>query len=341
MTIKDIAKMCGVSVSTVSRVLNDHPDVSAAVRARVLETVAAEHYVPNNSARDLVRTPEDSIGLIVRGAENPFYSAVINAIEKESDRQGFTLVLNQIQEQEDEVLAAAALAQSKRLTGLILLGGCFDYTPEQTAAIPVPYVCCTFTNRFGSVDDSTYDSVSIDDEEEARRAVSYLIERGHRRVAILLDSVSDHSISELRFRGYRQALKDAGIEPDPSLIQETVLYSMQAAYDGVKSLLKRTTDFTALFAIADSMAIAAIKALYEEGIRVPEDCSVIAIDGLETSVFTIPTLTTLAQPREEMGRQAVLALVSLIHGRKKPKHLRMETQLREGGSVADRKLSTS
>ncbi len=334
MTIKDIAKMCGVSVSTVSRVLNNHPDVSESVRKNVLEAVAAAHYVPNNSARDLVRTPEDSIGLIVRGAENPFYSVIINAIEKECDQQGFTLVLNQIQEQEDEVLAAAALARSKKLTGLILLGGCFDYTPEQTAAIPVPYVCCTFTNQFGSVDDAAYDSVSIDDEEEARRAVSYLIERGHRRIAILLNATDDHSISELRYRGYLKALQEAGIEADPDLVQETVQYSMHAAYDGVKQLLNRTRDFSAVFAIADSMAIATIKALYEAGIRVPEECSVIAIDGLETSVYTIPTLTTLEQPREEMGRQAVQSLVRLIRGKKKPKHLRMEAQLREGASVA-------
>ena len=135
MTIRDIAQRCGVSVSTVSRVLNSHPDVSEAVRERVLEAVREAHYVPNNSARDLVRPQSDGIGLVVRGIGNLFFSPVIHAVEQAVDAAGYTLVLHQIRSGEDELQAAASLARSKRLRGLVLLGGCFDYTPEDTAAI--------------------------------------------------------------------------------------------------------------------------------------------------------------------------------------------------------------
>ena len=130
MTIKDVAERSGVSVSTVSRVLNDHPDVSDAVRTRVLEAVRELHYVPNNSARDLVRPQSDAIGLVVRGVGNPFFSAVIRAVEEAVSRAGYTMVLHQINTEDNELLAAASLARAKKLRGLILLGGCFDYTPD-------------------------------------------------------------------------------------------------------------------------------------------------------------------------------------------------------------------
>lgn len=333
MTIKDVAEYCGVSVSTVSRVLNDHPDVSDAVRTKVLEAIELLHYVPNNSARDLVRPQSDAIGVVVRGAENPFFTGIIRSIEQEVDRAGCTMVLHQIKTGANELFAAASLARSKRLRGLILLGGRFDYTPEQIVTLQVPFVCCTFTNSFGTLDQGVYSSVSIDDRLEAFRAVKYLTDRGHRKIAILLDSTDDRSISELRYRGYLEALESAGIQPDPELVEQTSDFDMAAAYAGVQRLLARRQDFTALFVIADSMAIAAMKALSDAGLRVPEDCSVIAIDGITMSQYTIPTLTTLIQPTGPLGQQAVRTLLDELEGRGESRHLRLETILRPGGTV--------
>ena len=333
MTIRDIAQRCGVSVSTVSRVLNSHPDVSEAVRERVLEAVREAHYVPNNSARDLVRPQSDSIGLVVRGIGNLFFSPVIHAVEQAVDAAGYTLVLHQIRSGEDELQAAASLARSKRLRGLVLLGGCFDYTPEQTAALDIPFVCCSFTNSFGSLKKDAYSSVSIDDQAEACRAVRYLIAKGHRKIAVVLDSTCDHSVSELRYRGYCQALEEAGIPLDSQLVEESGDFGMAAAYTSTCRLLQRRQDFTALFVIADSMAVAAMKALHDCGRRVPEDCSVIAIDGIEMSDYTVPTLTTLIQPKEAMGAEAVGILVDMIERRSGNRHVRTETTLRPGGSV--------
>lgn len=334
MTIKDVALHSGVSVSTVSRVLNDHPDVSDAVRARVMEAVRELHYVPNITARDLVRPQSDAIGVVVRGAENPFFTPIIRSIEKAVEAAGYAMVLHQIQVNDDELEAGAALARSKRLKGLILMGGFYDYTPEQTAALGVPFVCCTYANSLGSLGKDTYSSVSINDQAEAYRAVKMLVELGHRKIAVLVDSTGDRSISELRYLGYLQALRDAEIELDEELVIQTGDFSMEAAYEKTRQLMERRRDVTALFAIADSVAIAALKAIHDVGRRVPEDCSVIAIDGIDMSLYTIPTLTTLIQPKEPMGEQAVEILVDVLEGRAVSRHVRLETTLRPGGTIA-------
>ena len=333
MTIKDVAEHSGVSVSTVSRVLNEHPDVSKAVREKVLASVQELHYVPNSSARDLVRPQADVIGVIARGVSNPFFSPVLLSIEQEISRSGYTMVLNQIITADDELTAAAALIRSKRLRGVILLGGRFDYTPEEAASLDVPFVCCSFTNSFGSLDRGRYASVSINDEQEAQRAVDLLIKRGHRKIAVLLTSMNDRSISQLRYRGYCDALRSAGIEPDPTLCEEIGEYSMEAAYTGMKRLLQRNPDFTALFTIADSFGIAAIKALQESGRRIPEDCALISIDGIEMSQYTIPTLSTLIQPADTMGTETVRILIDMIEGRREGQDIRLETVLRQGCSL--------
>ena len=336
MTIKDIAERCGVSVSTVSRVLNNHPDVSEANRKKVMAVVQETHYVPNNSARDLVRPASDAIGLVVRGVGNPFFTDVIRAVERSCGEAGYTMVLHQIQSGEDELRAGAELARSKRLRGLILLGGCFDYTPEQIAPLGVPFVCCTYTNSFGTLPRDSYSSVSINDREAAYRAVQLLTQRGHRKIAVILDSLQDHSISQLRYDGYCQALKDSGIELDEGLIEETVTFEMEDGYAGMKRLLARRDDFTAAFVISDAMAVAAMKALHDSGKRVPEDCSVVAIDGIDMSAYSVPTLTTLVQPKRELGETAVQILVDMIEDRVGQRHVTLDTTLREGGSLRSR-----
>lgn len=334
MTIKDIAERCGVSVSTVSRVLNDHPDVSAANRERVLAVVEELHYVPNNSARDLVKPPVDSIGLVVRGVGNPFFTDIIRTIERMITEAGYTMVLHQIRSGEDELRAGAELARSKRLLGVILLGGCFDYTPEQTASLGVPFVCCTYTNSFGTLENTDYSSVSIDDEQAAYRAVRLLTEHGHRKIGIILNSTCDRSIGQLRYKGYCQALQDAGIPLDSELVEETVTYEMADGYAGMEQLLERRGDLTAVFVISDAMAVAAMKALHDHGKRVPEDCSVVAIDGIDMSAYFVPTLTTLIQPRWELGEHSVRILVEMIEGRAGNRHIQLDTRIRRGGSVS-------
>ena len=182
MTIKDIARQCGVSVSTVSRVLNDRPDVSPENRRKVLSAIQRSNYIPNNTARDLVKTKSDAIGLVVRGVSNPFYTDIIRVIEEQVTARGYTLVMQQIGTCDDEVKRGAMMEREKRLRGLILLGGRSDYTPQELAPLNIPYVCCSYDNQYGTLPPDSYASVSIADEEEACRAVTEYCS-GRRRPA--------------------------------------------------------------------------------------------------------------------------------------------------------------
>ena len=332
--IKDLAQHCGVAVSTVSRVLNEHPDVSEETREKVLRAAHELHYIPNTSARNLVRTTSDTIALLVKGISNPFFAKLIRVIESEIARRGYTLELHPMDTREDELRIGAQLTNERKLIGILFLGGRFNYSPDELSLLKVPSVFCTYTNTFGTLNADTYSSVAIDDKAAARIAVDTLVSLGHRRIAILADNQDDHSISELRFQGYKDALASHHIPYDPSLVACAGTFSdMRAIYRATSELMERDRSFTAIFAIADLMAIAAIKALNDHGKRVPEDCSVVAIDGLELSEFTMPTLTTLVQPVEDMGLACANTLIELIEARGKNRQLSFQTLLREGGSV--------
>ena len=158
------------------------------------------------------------------------------------------------------------------------------------------------------------------------------MERGHRRIAALIEAEDGDSISQLRYEGYQEALADAGVPFDPELVEAAGSFEMEDAYSAMARLQERTR-FTALFAISDAMAMAAMKLLFDRGLRVPEDCSLIAIDGIELTNYCVPTLTTLEQPADEMALACVKILVSLLRGDGKNRHVFMETRLREGASV--------
>lgn len=334
MTIKDIARLSGVSVSTVSRVLNNRPDVSEESRIRVLGVIENAKYIPNNTARNLVKTKSDAIGLVVRGVSNPFYVDIITAIEKKIEQAGYTMVMRQIASDADEIQCGAEMEREKRLLGIVFLGGCQNYTSERLKVLNVPFVCCSYSNKYGTLSDDEYSSVSIEDQEEAYRAVKMLLQNGHRRIAALISGKEDGSISQLRYQGYLKALKDCGTEYDPSLVIESGSFSISDAYEAMVKQLDINSDFTALFAIADIMAIGAMRALHEHGRKVPEDCSIIAIDGVAVSEYINPMLSTLCQPVEELGKNSVSILLDMIEGRSGNIHQVLPTHFREGASLS-------
>ena len=333
MTIKDIASFSGVSVSTVSRVLNNHPNVSEKARSRVLHAIQELHFVPNSSARDLVKVESDSIGLVLRGIANSFFAELLPPMEEVIMKAGYVPVLHQIRSGCDELEASAKLAKAKRLKGLILLGGNSDYTQAQIAALDVPFVLCTYTNSFGDLDPSQYSSVTTDDWNTGYSAARMLLEWGHRQIAVVLDSVRDRSVSELRWNGFRQAMEDAGVPFDPALLVEAGSFTLDSAYRGTKQLLRSGAAFTAIFAVSDTMAIAAIRALHEEGWSVPKDCSVVGVDGIALTQYTIPALTTFVQPKEEIAVTAARMLIDLVEGRSENRQIVLNTSLRLGQSV--------
>lgn len=333
MTIKDIARLAGVSVSTVSRVLNDHPDVSDTAKEKVLAVVNEYNYIPNTSARELGKSSSDNIGVVVRGMSNPFYTKIITAIGNKIEAAGYTMVMQQIGTSDDEIMTAARMERDKKLQGIIFLGGKLDYTKDQMLSINVPYVCCTFSNEYGNLDKTDYSSVCIDDNQAAYDAVQLLYKQGHRRIAVLLSGAEDGSVSQVRFEGYKRALRDFGLEVDDNLIIEISSYNIADAYAGMKAWLKKNRVFTAVFAISDNMAMGAMKALREYGVTVPKDVALIAIDGIEASEYMNPVLSTLCQPMEKMGTEAVKLLTDIINGKKGHKHIILPTSVRQGETI--------
>lgn len=333
MTIKDIARLAGVSVSTVSRVLNNHPDVSQEAYDKVMAVVEENNYIPNTSARDLGKSSTDNIGLVVRGLSNPFYTKIIAEIGSQIEKAGYTMVMQQIGASDDEVMTGALMEREKKLQGLIFLGGRLDYSKEQVSSINVPFVCCSFNNRYGSLGKSDYSSVSIDDNQAAYDAVERLYNQGHRKIAVLLSRPDDGSVSQMRYEGYERAFNDFGIERDDDLIISINSYNIAEAYKGMKEWLQKGIDFTAIFSISDNLALGAMKALKEAGIDVPGDCSIVAIDGIEVSEYMNPVLTTLCQPMQEMGRQAVELLTGIIEDKDSHKQVVLPTIFREGGTL--------
>lgn len=337
MTIKDIAKISGVSVSTVSRVLNNHPDVSEDVRHKVMAVVEEYNYIPNNSARALGQSKSDNIGLIVRGISNPFYTSIIHEIEQDIEKAGYTLVMQQIGSCDDELLAGAMMERDKRLRGLIFLGGRLDSTKDQIAGIGVPFVNCSSNNAYGTLDADSYSSVSIDDTQTAYEAVKELYKEGHRRIAVLLARPDDGSVSQIRYEGYVKALTEAGMAPDEDLIISVDSYNIADAYYGTKKWLEKGIAFDAIFAISDNLAMGAMRAMREKGIDVPGQCSIVAIDGIDVSEYMAPALSTYCQPMKELGRTSVELLIDLIEKKGKHRQIILPTIFREGGTISARK----
>lgn len=331
MTIKDIARLSGVGVSTVSRVLNNKPDVSDENRRKVLDVITQHHYIPNDSARDLVKTKSDAIGLVIRGLQNPFYTNIIRTIDRRLDEAGYSMVMRLISSHDDELRCGAMMAREKRLQGIIFLGGRSDYSKAEIAKIGVPFVCCSYTNAYGTLQAGDYSSVSIADEQEAYRAVMELHKNGHTHIAALTADPFDHSISQLRYSGYARALRDIGQSREDVICSRD--FHIESAYRAMCDRLTHPVDFTALFAISDDMAIGAMRALRESGRSLPKDCSIIAIDGLAVSEYISPILTTLCQPTEEMGRKSVELLLHIIRGGE-AEHLTLQTVLRTGQSIS-------
>ncbi len=315
LTIKEIAKLSGISVTTVSRAINNHRDISAATKRRVQEVIEQYGYVPNNSARNLKLSDARNIAVLVKGITNPFFTGMIRVFEKECSEHNYSLVLEHVEETQDETERAALLEKEKRLNGIVFLGGNPLHSPERLRRLTVPFVLCSV-----AVPDpaafSDYAYVAIDDRAEAEKVTDFLIESGHRRIAILCDAEIDCSNGMLRLEGYLHSLRKHGIAPDPALICRPIsagkTYSFENGYQRTQQLLRSGTDFDAVFAIADSIAIGSLRALRDSGISVPEAVSVVGFDGLEIGAYLTPGLTTLQQPVEEMAEASMHALLGLL-----------------------------
>lgn len=338
ITIKDIAKRCGVSVSTVSRALNDNAEINAETKAMILQVVQETGFVPNNSARNLKRTDTNNIAVLVKGITNPFFASMIKIMEEEIHKRKFSFVLHHVDEYEDEVDVALELIKEKRLKGIVFLGGHFFHSEEKFEQISVPFVFSTVGAKPEDMDKAIYSNIAVDDKIASKKMVSYLIDLGHKDIAVITPEIGERTIGYQRLQGYREALSEKKIKFQEKLVcnvsQDMDLYSMENGFVTTKKLIDSGTRFTAIFAMSDSLAIGACRALKDAGYKIPEDVSVAGYDGIDWGDYYVPRLTTLKQPVEEMAVQTMQLLFNIISGKSKHMHIDFEGEVQIKESTA-------
>lgn len=338
ITIKDIAKQCGVGISTVSRALNNHPDINPETRKKILGVIDETGFIPNNSARNLKRTDARCIAVLVKGITNPFFSNMIRIIEEETQRNKYALVLRHVEAQEDEVDVALELEKEKRLRGIVFLGGTFDHSEEKISKLKVPFIFSTVGIDAPECLDAKviFSNIAVDDRLESKRMTDYLLDLGHRKIALITER-SELPIGRLRTEGYRKAYAERGLTVPEELIcyvQEDVdHYSMENGYLTAKKLLESGREVTAIYAVADSLAIGACRAVLEAGKRIPEDISVAGYDGIEMGEYYNPKLTTIKQPVEEIAKKTIRLLLDVIAERREHQQIVFPAELIEREST--------
>lgn len=338
ITIKDIAKQCGVGVSTVSRALNNNAEINAETKAKILQVVQETGFVPNNSARNLKRTDSNNIAVLVKGITNPFFSSMIKIMEEEIHRRKFSFVLHHVDEYEDEVDVALELIKEKKLKGIVFLGGHFFHTEDKFEQISVPFVFSTVGAKPEDMDKAIYSNIAVDDRLASKKMVSYLIELGHKDIAVITPETGERTIGYQRLQGYLEALSEHGLSVNKKLIchvsQELDLYSMENGYITTQKLIESKEKFTAIFAMSDSLAIGTMRALKDAGYSIPKDISVAGYDGIDWGDYYVPRLTTLKQPTEEMAKETMHLLFNIIAGKSKHMHIDFEGEIQVKESTA-------
>lgn len=318
-TIKDIAKAAGVSISTVSRVLTSSQTVDQEKKERVMKAVRELNYVPNNNARNLRKSQSQTVMVLAKTIENPFFQKIIHNLEKLLLLRGLSLEIRNVGKNEEEITLAARESRNKNLCGIILMGGAFGYTNEDFQAIPIPCVLVTI-KAHERVDPELYSSVIVDDVLEMKKATEYLIGLGHRRIGcIYTKSSEEQTPNTLRAKGYIQALEEHGIPCDPQLMGMPMQGNQSGyefAFNSMVRLMDRNPDMTAVVAMSDVLAIGAAKAIVASGRRIPEDISVIGFDGTDEAEYWNPSLDTVAQPVEQFAQKIADALALMLTGKK-------------------------
>ncbi|RRD92315.1 LacI family transcriptional regulator [Clostridiales bacterium COT073_COT-073] len=336
VTIKDIAKFCNVGVSTVSRALNKHSDVNPNTRNKITAAAIELGYIPNNNARNLRKTANKSIMVIVKGIRNSFFNRFIHVLVEEIDKKGYSLLLEVTDETKNDLQFAITTANEKKPAGIIFLGGNIFHSEKEIKSFQFPFVLCS-GQMPSDIDKSLYSAVSLDDREESRKITNYLIQMGHKKIALLAADINDIGVGKLRLEGYLDALTQAGIKTpiiNYTPNEETIpTFSMENGYIRMKELLEKKHDFTAVYALSDTIAIGACRALFDHGLCVPVDVSVIGFDGRDICNYYSPRLATLIQPADDMARNSAEILFEQIEQQSSHKIITLNGILEYGESV--------
>ena len=337
ITIKDIAERCGVSVTTVSRVLNEKPDVNDETRARVLKVIEDSNYRPNGMARSLVINQTYSIGLIIPDINNPYFPEVARGVEDQAQDSSYSVIFSSTDnklEQEQEVID---LMLQKRVDGLIVslsLANRDILKRLESRNIPVVQL-----DR--KIPDSIYPAVMIDNQQSAYKAVQFLIDEGYKEIAHITGDLQTVPGQD-REDGYRKAILDNDLRLAEDMIIEGD-FSKRSGYDAMEKMIASGNLPEAIFAANDMMALGVLEACRHADIRIPEDLVLIGHDNISISNLVYPALTTMAQPKYKLGRQASKMLIDLINIKQKKGSLNkedffadqiLETKLVRRGSTA-------
>jgi LacI family transcriptional regulator len=302
-----VAEAAGVSASTVSRALAGNPSISPSTAKRVRRAATRLDYVPNHHARSLRTRTSGTIGLIVSDVANPFFGEVARGVEEEAQRLGYAVILCDSDAEPLREIENFRFLCQKGVDGLLVTAArsmaerSIDWRGHD---VPVVYMDV-------SQDATGVSFVASDNRGGARVAAEHLIGMGHRRIAFLRGPANRSTLTD-RFAGYRQALRGARIRPSTRLVLDCAS-SQEGGHEAALRLLRTqaVSAVTAVMAANDVMAFGVLAAFGEQGVKVPDDISVVGFDDVE--VARVVGLTTVSQPRREMGRLGMRALLQLIH----------------------------
>lgn len=304
-SIKDVARLAGVSTATVSRTLAEPEKVTAETRKKVQAAIRRSGYVRNELARSFRMQSTQTILVLVPDIGNPFYSLIIQGLEEVAQKHRYRLLLGDTQNHPEREIEYLQSVMQRQVDGVISLGHTLPQVLKFKDGKPVPLVmACEYLH------DATVSSVSIDNIAAAKLATAHLLELGHRRIAFINGPVQT-PLSKDRLRGYRDALQDAGVAYDKSLVVRGD-FSLLSGERAAGALLDKKLNFSAIFAANDAMGIGAIKVLRARCLRVPDDISVVGFDDIEFAQYVEPPLTTIHQPRREIGRATMTGMIARL-----------------------------
>lgn len=308
--IEDVAKRAGVSMKTVSRVLNDEPNVREATRRRVLEAVEHLHYRPNLSARSLAGHKSYLLALLYDNPSANYVMEILTGVVETCQQQHYGMVPHPIDYGSPDLLwSIESLLLQSKLDGLILTPPITDNAEvlKLLDRIGMPYACVSPRGHANTI------GVCIDEEEAASEVVAHLVSLGHRRIAHIRGHPAQGA-TWWRLDGYRRGLERAGLQYDPALVVDG-RFTFQSGADATKTLLKLDPRPTSIFAANDDTAAGVLSTLHQRGISIPGEMSVCGFDDSPMSAQLFPALTTVHQPTREMGHMATLQLLKAIGNR--------------------------
>ncbi len=333
-TIKDVAQHARVSVTTVSHVLNGTRHVSAEGRARVEEAIRSLGYVPSAIARSLKRNNTRTLGMLIPNSSNPYFAEIVHAVEDRAFGAGYNVILCNTNDEAHRQGSYLQVLAERRIDGLIVVSTGHDATlPTQLAGLTVPTV---LVDREIEIEERAGDLVETAHHQGGLLATRHLLSLGHRRIACI-GGARGIRPSEQRIAGWRDALAEAGagvLAGSEALLWHGH-FTSQGGYEAMQALLRSPEPPTAVFVCNDLMAMGALCAAHERGLRVPEALSLVGFDDIELAAFTSPPLTTVAQPKLRIGALAVDMLMERIEGRRQAaRQVMLQPELRVRASTA-------